>query len=68
MRAQGQLERTLDLLWSPEAVLSEGIAQTGPKLVTGGDGQRLAAEVLGRLGFAYDAEVGAARRARRASF
>jgi hypothetical protein len=57
VRRQGQLERTLDLLWSPEAVISEGIAMTGPELLTG-DGQELAAAVLGRLGFAYDAEVG----------
>ena len=57
VRGQGQLERTLDLLWSPEAVISEGIAMTGPELLTG-DGQELAAAVLGRLGFAYDAEVG----------
>jgi hypothetical protein len=57
VRGQGQVERTLDLLWSPEAVISEGIAMTGPELLAG-DGQELAAEVLGRLGFAYDAEVG----------
>ena len=54
---RGRLERTLDVLWSPEAVISEGIAMTGPGLLAG-DGQELAAEVLGRLGFAYDAEVG----------
>jgi hypothetical protein len=57
VRGRGQLERTLDLLWSPEALISEGIAMTGPELLVG-DGQELAAEVLGRLGFAYDAEVG----------
>jgi hypothetical protein len=57
VRGQGQVERTLDLLWSPEAVISEGIAMTGPELLVG-DGQELAREVLGRLGFAYDAEVG----------
>lgn len=57
VRGQKQLERTLDLLWSPEAVISEGIAMTGPELLVG-DGQELAAEVLGRLGFTYDAEVG----------
>jgi hypothetical protein len=57
VRGRGQVERTLDLLWSPEAVISEGIAMTGPELLAG-DGQQLAAEVLGRLGFAYDAEVG----------
>ena len=57
VRGQGQLERTLDVLWSPEAVISEGVAMTGPALLVG-DGQLLAAEVLGRLGFAYDAELG----------
>jgi len=57
VRGRGQAERALDLLWSPEAVVSEGIAETGPELVAG-DGQELAADVLGRLGFAYDAEVG----------
>jgi len=57
VRGRGQAERALDLLWSPEAVVSEGIAETGPELVAD-DGQELAADVLGRLGFAYDAEVG----------
>jgi len=57
VRGQGQLERTLDVLWSPEAVISEGVAMTGPALLVG-DGQQHAAEVLGRLGFAYDAELG----------
>jgi hypothetical protein len=58
VRGRGQPERTLDVLWSPEAVISEGVAMTGPTLLVG-DGQQLAAEVLGRLGFAYDAELGA---------
>ena len=57
VRGQGQLERTLEVLWSPEAVISEGVAITGPALLVG-DGQQLAAEVLGRLGFVYDAELG----------
>jgi hypothetical protein len=58
VRGQGRIERTLDVLWSPEAVLSEGIAMYGPELLVG-DGQQLSADVLGRLGFEYDAEVGA---------
>jgi hypothetical protein len=57
VRGRGEVERTLDLLWAPEAVISEGIAEIGPELVAG-DGQELAAAVLGRLGFAYDAEIG----------
>jgi hypothetical protein len=58
VRGLGQTDRTLDLLYAPEAVISEGIAETGPGLVSG-DGQELAAAVLDRLGFEYDAEVGA---------
>ena len=58
VRGQGQTERTLDLLYAPEAVISEGIAETGPSLVAG-DGQELAAAVLGRLGLEYDAATGA---------
>jgi hypothetical protein len=57
VRGRGERERTLDLLWSPEALISEGIAETGPAIVTG-DGQELAAAVLGRLGFEYHAETG----------
>lgn len=57
VQGRGQLERTLDLLWSPEAVVSEGIAETGPELVAG-DGQELAGAVLARLGFEYDVDVG----------
>lgn len=57
VRGRGELDRTLDLLWAPEAVLSEGIAETAPELVAG-DGQELAAAVLGRLGFEYDHETG----------
>jgi hypothetical protein len=57
VRDRGELERTLDLLWSPEAVISEGVAMTGPGLLAG-DGQQLAAEVLGWLGFDYDAHLG----------
>ena len=65
VRGRGELERTLEVLWSPEAVLAEGIAQTGPELLAG-DGQRLVADVVRRLGLDYDAELGtrinAARR------
>jgi hypothetical protein len=58
VRGQGAVERTLDLLWSPEAVLSEGIAEVGPDVVAP-DEAELAASVLGRLGLEYDAELGA---------
>ena len=58
VRGRNELEWTLVVLWAPSSVISEGIATTGPDLVVG-DGQELAAAVLGRLGFDYDAEVGA---------
>jgi hypothetical protein len=65
VRGRDELEWTLVLLWAPSAVISEGVATTGPHIVAG-DGQELAAAVLERLGFAYDAEVGArVTRARR---
>jgi hypothetical protein len=57
VRGQNQLEWTITLLWSPSAVIAEGIANAGPRIVAG-DGQDLAAAVLGRLGFEYDAETG----------
>jgi hypothetical protein len=58
VREQGRIETTLDLLWSPEAVISEGLAETGPELVLDGDAHRELAERLRPLGFEYDAEVG----------
>jgi hypothetical protein len=58
VRGRNELEWTLILLWAPSSVIGEGIATTGPQIVAG-DGQQLAAAVLGRLGFEYDAEVGA---------
>jgi hypothetical protein len=57
VRGRKELEWTLTLLWSPSAVISEGIATAGPWIVAG-DGQELAASVLARLGFEYDAETG----------
>lgn len=57
VRDRNELEWTLTLLWSPSAVIAEGIATAGPRIVAG-DGQELAAAVLGRLGFDYDAETG----------
>src|SRR5438094_7500932 len=57
VRGLNQLEWTITLLWSPSAVIAEGIATAGPRIVAG-DGQALAAAVLERLGFEYDAETG----------
>jgi hypothetical protein len=58
VRGRNELEWTLTLLWAPTAVIAEGIATAGPPIVAG-DGQQLAAAILERLGFAYDAAVGA---------
>jgi hypothetical protein len=58
VRGRNELEWTITLLWSPSAVIAEGIATTGPRIVAG-EGQELAAAVLGRLGFEYDAQIGA---------
>ena len=58
VRGRNEIEWTITLLWSPSAVISEGIATVGPHIVAG-DGQELAAAVLERLGFQYDAELGA---------
>ena len=57
VRGRKEVEWTITLLWSPSAVIAEGIATVGPRIVAG-DGQQLAAAVLGRLGFEYDAEIG----------
>jgi hypothetical protein len=58
VRGRHELEWTLVVLWAPSSVISEGVATTGPDIVVG-NAQELAASVLGRLGFSYDAEVGA---------
>jgi hypothetical protein len=52
------LEATLGVLWSPDAVLAEGIAQAAPPLVLDGAHEELAAR-LAQLGFDYDGETGA---------
>jgi hypothetical protein len=59
VHGEGRIDATLDLLWSPEAVISEGLAETGPELVLDGDAHEELAERLRPLGVEYDAEVGA---------
>ena len=56
--ADGGLEATVGVLWSPDAVVAEGIAQTAPRLVVDGAYEELA-ERLAPLGFEYDGETGA---------
>lgn len=59
VRGEGRLDATMDLLWSPDAVVAEGIAESGPELVLDMDAHRELAERLRPLGFEYDAEVSA---------
>ena len=65
-RGEGRLDATMDLLWSPDAVIAEGVAESGPELVLDADVHRELAERVRPLGFEYDAEVcervGQARR------
>jgi hypothetical protein len=56
-RGEGRLDATMDLLWSPDAVIAEGIAESGPELVLDADAHRELAERVRPLGFEYDAEV-----------
>jgi hypothetical protein len=52
------VESTLGVLWSPDAVVAEGIAQTAPTLVLDGAHEELGAR-LAPLGFDYDGATGA---------
>jgi len=55
VRERGRVELTMSI-YSPQAVLSEGVAELGADLVLADGGQ----ELVARLGFDYDPEVGAA--------
>lgn len=57
VRGEGRLDATMDLLWSPDAVIAEGVAESGPELVVDADAHRELAERVRPLGFEYDAEV-----------
>ena len=59
VRGEGRVEATMDLLWSPDAVLAEGIAETGPGLVVDHDAHEALAERLRPLSVDYDAGIGA---------
>jgi hypothetical protein len=59
VRERGETERTLDVLQSPEALVSEGIAEVGVDLVMAEDGPELIAGCLRSLGLRYDAATGA---------
>lgn len=57
VRGEGRLDATMDLLWSPDAVIAEGVAESGPELVLDADAHRELAERARPLGIEYDAEV-----------
>ena len=57
VRGEGRLDATMDLLWSPDAVIAEGVAESGPELVLDAHAHRELAEQVRPLGFEYDAEV-----------
>ena len=57
VRGAGRLDATMDLLWSPDAVIAEGVAQSGPELVLDMDAHRELAERVRPLGVEYDPEV-----------
>jgi hypothetical protein len=59
VRGEGRLDATMDLLWSPDAVIAEGVAQSGPKLVLDVDAHRELAQRVRPLGADYDAEMSA---------
>jgi hypothetical protein len=56
IRARGLLEESIQLVPTPQAVLSEGIATIGLDVLLDDDGRAEAAETLARLGIAYDRE------------
>jgi hypothetical protein len=57
VRGEGRLDATMELLWAPDAVIAEGVAESGPALVLDADAHRELAERVRSLGVAYDAEV-----------
>jgi hypothetical protein len=66
IRDRGQLEESMQLVPTPAALLQEGLAETGPAIVLGGDVPQRLVEILQRHGLEYDYEQArAVREARR---
>jgi hypothetical protein len=60
------IEESIQMVPTPAALVSEGIAETGPGIVIDGEVERRLAEIFGRHGLEYDyAESRAVRGARR---
>jgi hypothetical protein len=60
--AEGRLELAIALFPTPRSVVAEGIAMLAHEILLGEDAERIGAEILGRLGIAYDAETAATVR------
>jgi hypothetical protein len=66
VRDRGLLEESIKLVPTPEVLISEGLAETGPSIVLDGDVPQRLVEILKRHGFEYDYEQArAVREARR---
>jgi hypothetical protein len=62
---RGQLEQTAAMIGAPEALIAEGIAETGARALLGDAVEDLGAEHLARVGVTFDAPLArAVRRAR----
>jgi hypothetical protein len=62
VRGEGHLEETVQLVGTPQSLVSEGIASVAPEIVTGGDVDGAAARLLLPLGVPYEPETAAAVR------
>jgi hypothetical protein len=66
VRERGEIEESLQLVPTPAALVSEGLAETGPRIVLDGDVPQRLVDALRRLGLEYDLERSrAVREARR---
>jgi hypothetical protein len=66
IRDRGLIEESIQMVPTPMALVSEGIAETGPGVVIDGEVERRLAEILARHGLQYDyGESRAVRDARR---
>jgi hypothetical protein len=57
LREQGSLEEAIQLVPTPQALLSEGIAEVGAEVVLDGDGRAAAYAVLARHGIDFDHDL-----------
>ncbi len=57
LRDRGAVEEAIQLVPTPQALLSEGIAEAGQELVLDADGRAAAYEVLARHGIDFDREL-----------